>query len=136
MPGSDAVTALEAVLGRGQSCLIEGNGVLSWGTDTEQAYLRMELVEHLCKIAQEAMPLGGVKVLDRSMIEVLTRKHIAGGLAAPQIASQGGIERNDHLSTQVEQRLAQHPTLVSQSVLSQVVAEVTKVTLAELQQEK
>jgi len=45
--------------------------VIAWGADPEQALLRLELVEHLARIAIEAMPLGGVEPLPAAAIKPL-----------------------------------------------------------------
>ena len=52
--------------------LIPGNhGVLTWGRDLELAYLRMELIEHLARIALAAQPLGGVQALPHEVLRPL-----------------------------------------------------------------
>ncbi|MBA3539691.1 MAG: class II aldolase/adducin family protein [Deltaproteobacteria bacterium] len=51
--------------------LLGNHGVLTWGTDLEQAYLRMEVIEHLAKIAIAAAPLGGVEPLPADAIPPL-----------------------------------------------------------------
>jgi L-fuculose-phosphate aldolase len=132
MPGADAVAALSTCLNRGQSCLIEGNGVLSWGVDLEQAFLRMELVEHLATIAQHALPMGGVKPLPNSILEPLIAKHVSAGLAAPSVAKGGTSAHVAAISKQVHSQLAQTPTRVSGEDLAGVVAAVTKQTLLDM----
>lgn len=61
--------------------MMPGNGVLAIGDDIEQAYLRIELVEHLAKIQSYAENMGSPKTLmDQADIEKLLAKRKAGGL--------------------------------------------------------
>ena len=57
--------------------------MLSWGPDLETAYLRMELVEHLAKIALVARQLGGVRPLPSTVLPKLTEARAKAGLGAP-----------------------------------------------------
>lgn len=82
-PGAPGAAALAPFVTRCDAVLIAGNGVLSWGPTLELAYLRMELVEHLCKIAHAARALGGPKRLPAEMIAALVAKRAKAGLAAP-----------------------------------------------------
>lgn len=70
-PGAPAVTALEPFVGKFDAVLIAGNGVFAWGDDVEQAYLRLELVEHLATIASHAVAWGGPQPLPQDMVEKL-----------------------------------------------------------------
>jgi ribulose-5-phosphate 4-epimerase/fuculose-1-phosphate aldolase len=54
--------------------LIAGNGVLAWGDSIEQAYLRLELVEHLCRIVLLALPVGGIQPLARVAAATASRR--------------------------------------------------------------
>jgi L-fuculose-phosphate aldolase len=63
LPGSEAIAALAPLLDEHDAFLLSGNGALTLGADLEQAYLRMELVEHLAAIFIAAQPLGGVRPL-------------------------------------------------------------------------
>ena len=87
-PGAPAAEALRPFVRQCDAVLIAGNGVLSWGPSLELAYLRMELVEHLCRIAHQAIPLGGPQRLPESMIKTLVAKRRRGGLCAPD---EGGV---------------------------------------------
>jgi L-fuculose-phosphate aldolase len=51
--------------------LLGNHGVIAWGADPEQAVLRLELVEHLARIAIAAAPLGGVEPLPEAAIAPL-----------------------------------------------------------------
>lgn len=83
-PGAPAAEALKPFVRRCDAVIIAGNGVLTWGPSLELAYLRLELVEHLCRIAHTALPLGGVQRLPDSMVQALVAKRRKGGLAAPE----------------------------------------------------
>ena len=136
MPGPEAANALRSVLGRGQTCLIEGNGVMSWGVDLEQGFLRMELVEHLAKIASLAQVNGGVRPLDARMVQALTAKHVKANLAAPEIAANGHTHYVDELRLKVRSELEAGALPIGSEQLASLVAEVTQVTLSELKTEK
>jgi len=74
-PGDPALSvAIGDALQRADVVLLERHGVLSVGGGFEQAYLRMELVEHLAKIALAARQLGHARLLPKSEIEALSKK--------------------------------------------------------------
>lgn len=87
-PGLEACRLLAPHVESVDAVLIAGNGVLAWGKTVEQAYLRLELVEHLAKIALAAAPLGGVAALPDHIIgPLLEARSKAGlGLAAAKSA--------------------------------------------------
>lgn len=104
--------ALERALGdalqRADVVLLERHGVLAVGGSLEQAFLRMELVEHLAKISQAAQSSGGVRRLPDDLVATLTKRGrppsvpcfsveeapTSRGVAAPN--RQGG--RSNHVS--------------------------------------
>ena len=77
MPGKDAEAELSRFVHDADVVMIEGNGVLAWGSDPEQAFLRLELCEHLCRIAHLA---GCVSPLPDAMLEPLLAKRRSAGL--------------------------------------------------------
>jgi L-fuculose-phosphate aldolase len=83
-PGAAAEKALAPFLGDNDVVMLGGHGVLAWGDDAEQAFLRLELAEHLARIAQIA---GGVRPLDGALVDELLGKRRAAGLG------QGGRKR-------------------------------------------
>ncbi len=89
-PGEAAVNALRPHVRRCDALLVAGNGAWAWGPDLETAYLRLELLEHLCRIAWNATPLGGVQRLPEEMIRSLVERRRRGGLAAPEEGSPPG----------------------------------------------
>lgn len=80
LPGPGAAAALEPFLEEFDAVLIQNHGVLTWGDDPEMALLRMELVEHLCRIAVEAAPYGGVRPLPRDALAPLLEARKRAGL--------------------------------------------------------
>ncbi|MEZ4408737.1 MAG: class II aldolase/adducin family protein [Polyangiales bacterium] len=79
-PGPDAVTAIEAFMAKHDAVIVSGNGVFAWGDDVDQAYCRLELVEHLATIASHAAPWGGPHPLPKTMVDALleARKKVFG----------------------------------------------------------
>ncbi|MBI5513112.1 MAG: class II aldolase/adducin family protein [Deltaproteobacteria bacterium] len=70
-PGPAAVAALGPFFSGFDAVLVQGNGVFAWGDDVEQAFLRLELVEHLATIATHAAPWGGPPPLASDLVDKL-----------------------------------------------------------------
>ena len=70
-PGDAARAALAPWCELVDAVLLGNHGVIAWGADPEQAMLRLELVEHLARIAIAALPLGGVDPLPEAAIAPL-----------------------------------------------------------------
>jgi L-fuculose-phosphate aldolase len=70
-PGEPAKAALAPWCELVDVVLLGNHGVIAWGKDCETALLRLELVEHLAKIAIAAQALGGVEPLPQSAIAPL-----------------------------------------------------------------
>ncbi len=87
-PGGSTVE-LEAALVRADAVLLGNHGVLTIGKDAEQAFLRMELVEHLARIALVARQLGGPRPLPADDVARLLQARAKAGLG-PQAASVEG----------------------------------------------
>jgi L-fuculose-phosphate aldolase len=79
-PGEAACNALGAFVAAHDAVLLSGNGALAWGADLEQAYLRLELVEHLAKVALVAHQLGGVRAIPSTAIPALLEARRKAGL--------------------------------------------------------
>jgi L-fuculose-phosphate aldolase len=79
-PGRAACDALAPFVAEHDAVLIANHGVFAWGADVEQAYLRLELVEHLARIALEAERAGGVKSLPESALGPLLESRRKAGL--------------------------------------------------------
>jgi L-fuculose-phosphate aldolase len=79
-PGPAACAALAPFVAANDAVLLGNHGVLAWGTDVEQAYLRLELVEHLARIALEAERAGGLRPLPDAAVAVLLDARRTAGL--------------------------------------------------------
>ena len=80
-PGSPlSEDGLASALVDADAALLANHGVLTVGTDVEQAYLRMELVEHLAKITLAARTIGRVNALPDAEVAALLEKRTAAGL--------------------------------------------------------
>ena len=79
-PGPAAVAAIAPFAIEYDAVLVAGNGVFAWGDSIEQAYLRLELVEHLARIALLALPIGGVKPRPATMLPALLEARRKAGL--------------------------------------------------------
>ena len=78
-PGS-STASLESALSAADAVLLASHGVLVVGADAEQAFLRMELVEHLARIAAVARSLGGTRPLPANDITALLAARTKAGL--------------------------------------------------------
>ncbi len=85
-PGPAACQTLAPFCAGHDAVLLGGHGVLALGADLEQAYLRLELVEHLAKIALVARQLGGIRPVAPAVIPSLleARRKAGLGIAAPE----------------------------------------------------
>lgn len=82
-PGADACGALAPFTQSHDAVLLGGHGVMAWGPDLETAYLRLELVEHLARIALVARQLGGVRPLPQAVLPKLMEARSKAGLGQP-----------------------------------------------------
>ena len=83
MPKSETqVERLIRYLQHYDAVILKNHGVLTVGQDMEQAYLRLELVEHLAKIQSIAQQLGNVDRLTNHQVETLLKKRKTAGLGA------------------------------------------------------
>jgi L-fuculose-phosphate aldolase len=81
-PGPDSVEALRREAARVDLVLLANHGVFSWGPDLELAYLRMELAEHLARIATLAETTGGAQPLPESVMFALLSARAKARLGA------------------------------------------------------
>lgn len=80
-PKTPAFTSvLEPYMPYFDALLLENHGVIAYGDSLEQAYLRLELVEHLAQIATHALPWGGVRALSADVVEALLSARTRAGL--------------------------------------------------------
>jgi L-fuculose-phosphate aldolase len=79
-PGPAAVAAFEPFLLEHDALLLAGNGVLTVGDSLEQAYLRLELVEHLARICAVAHAMGSAPELPCDALPALLEARRKAGL--------------------------------------------------------
>jgi ribulose-5-phosphate 4-epimerase/fuculose-1-phosphate aldolase len=77
-----AIAGVDAVL-------LQNHGVLTVGRDAETALLRMELVEHLARIALIARQLGGPLPLPQSDVDRLLEARAKAGLGPQNVPPAG-----------------------------------------------
>lgn len=94
MPGEPAKAALAPWCEWVDAVLLGNHGVLAWGQTLEQAFLRLELVEHLAKIAVAAQPFGGVEPLPEDMVRGLLPARAKANLGR---AADKAVENADRL---------------------------------------
>jgi ribulose-5-phosphate 4-epimerase/fuculose-1-phosphate aldolase len=81
-PGPAAAEALARFAADHDAVLAANHGAFAWGADLDTAYLRLELVEHLARIATLAQATGGVTYLPDSAIPSLLQSRARDGLGA------------------------------------------------------
>ena len=73
-PSTDAVhNSLNDAIGYANVFLLQNHGAVAIGRTIEEAYNRMEKLEHYAKVMMNAEQLGGAKQLSREQIEELYR---------------------------------------------------------------
>jgi L-fuculose-phosphate aldolase len=100
-PGDAAKQALAPWCELVDAALLGNHGVIAWGADPEQALLRLELVEHLARIAIEAVPLGGVEALPPQAIAPLLAARAKAGIGR---AADRAVETADRLMNATTQQ--------------------------------
>jgi L-fuculose-phosphate aldolase len=79
-PGAKAADALSPLLATYDALLLASHGAITVGVDLEQAYLRLELVEHYARIAKAARELGGARPLPSTDVAKLLEARTRAGL--------------------------------------------------------
>lgn len=114
-PGPAAVAALAPFVPEYDAVLVAGNGVFAWGDSVEQAYLRLELCEHLARIHLLALPAGGVKPLPAAILPGLFEARRKAGLGpearglapkAPAPAPSAAAATSDRLASLIREEIA------------------------------
>lgn len=95
MPGGDAVQAMAPFIDEFDALLLAGNGVITAGVDMEMAFLRMELVEHLAKIALAAHQLGGATPLPPRYLQSLLAARARAGLGPEARGGATSLPRDE-----------------------------------------
>jgi L-fuculose-phosphate aldolase len=87
-PGAPENEALTAdALGRSDLVMMAGNGVLACGRDVKEAFLRMELLEHLLRIDYYGKVMKPARALPAADREKLLEKRAALGLGPAKAAA-------------------------------------------------
>jgi L-fuculose-phosphate aldolase len=97
-PGEAAKAALAPWCELVDVVLLGNHGVLAWGKDCETALLRLELVEHLARIAIAAAAVGGIERLPASAIGPLLAARANAGIGR---AADRAVETAAQLGAQV-----------------------------------
>ena len=71
---SQLLSALAKALQHADVVMLANHGLVSVGGSFEQAFLRMELVEHLAKIALVAKQVGGIVPIPKNIVDGLVSK--------------------------------------------------------------
>jgi len=80
-PGSeDEVRGLVAALRVADAVLLANHGALAVGPDLETCFLRLELLEHLCRIALVARQIGGPRPIPGNDVGALLDRRAKAGL--------------------------------------------------------
>jgi L-fuculose-phosphate aldolase len=79
-PGDPARAALAPWCELVDAVILGNHGVIAWGANAEQALLRLELVEHLARIAHAAAAHGGIEPLPDSAIPALLAARAKAGI--------------------------------------------------------
>jgi L-fuculose-phosphate aldolase len=79
-PAQDQALARALTDGDADVVLLAGNGVVAVGADLEQAFLRLELVEHWARILTAAAVLGGPQPLPADDVKKLLEARTKAGL--------------------------------------------------------
>jgi L-fuculose-phosphate aldolase len=77
---ADLIAALAEAAAGHDVVTMANHGVLGWGDDLEQAFLRVELVEHLATIQLNAQRAGSVRTIPASDVTRLLEKRAKAGL--------------------------------------------------------
>ena len=88
--GADLVAALRKAAADYDVVTLGNHGVLGWGDDLEQAFLRVELVEHLASIQLHAMRAGGARLVPEADVRRLLEKRAKAGLGPEGRRLRGG----------------------------------------------
>lgn len=101
-PGDAAKAVLAPWCELVDAVLLANHGVIAWGKDCETALLRLELVEHLAKIAIAAQAVGGVEPLPVGALQPLLAARAKAGLgrAADRALDTAG-QLTDHATAAV-----------------------------------
>lgn len=79
-PAQEKALAEALTMGDADAALLAGNGVIVVGVDLEQAFLRLELIEHYARMLAAARSFGDVQPLPDADVERLLQARTKAGL--------------------------------------------------------
>lgn len=88
--GAELIAALREAAANYDVVTMANHGVLGWGDDLEQAFLRVELVEHLANVQLHAQRAGSVRTIPAGDVQRLLEKRAKGGLGPQGRRLRGG----------------------------------------------
>ncbi len=101
------IDAVKGALDLADAVLLSGNGAITVGVDLEQAYLRMELLEHYAKILSIALgPVGTPALLDENTRVRLRQMRKDAGLLRAEGASVAAKSVRDVVAEEVQRVLS------------------------------
>ncbi len=112
--------SIEEFVGCWNALLLRNHGVLTLGADIEQAYFRLETVEHFAEITLSARVLGGASPLTGEDVKKLLKVREALGLAGTPATCRSCGACQDGAGT------ADGPVDATEDIIRAVVAEVEK----------
>jgi L-fuculose-phosphate aldolase len=84
LPGTPAlVEGMLPFVAKFEAILLANHGAVAYGNTLDQAFVRMETIEHLARITLVAEMLGGPKVLPRAEVEKLFEARRRYGISVP-----------------------------------------------------
>jgi L-fuculose-phosphate aldolase len=88
-PSTEEVArSIQDYVGRFNAMLLRNHGALTLGKDLEEAYFRMETVEHFAEITLAAKALGGASPLSQEDVRKLLGANSGLGLTGQQLACE------------------------------------------------
>ena len=106
MPGAkENDQIISKMVGISDVFMLAGNGVIAIGADLEQAYLRLELLEHLCKIDYYAMSMGTPMTLNENDLQSLLTKRAQLGLGPQKKTEQSSSPSDQDLKALIAEEI-------------------------------
>lgn len=125
-PGPKAAAAVAPHLVRANTMLLQNHGVLTVGTDIMQAFLRMELVEHLARIVTLTEAIGGARAIpDADMPAFLAARAKAGLTPRPRTSTATAAEDLQRKDAMAQRRKSIDDTTVARARAANALAWAT-----------
>lgn len=107
--------------------ILQNHGVIAFGDDLEQAFLRLELVEHLARIIHHSMAFGGPRYLDEAHLPGLLESRRKAGLG-PENRGVSGAQRPPAppVGVPAPSRPAARPAVDPQQLVALITEEISR----------